>query len=327
MAGSLAASTTMFALAHGVTLGQINEATGLSQNILSAFDERLPNRVLPTIWNLILDANPGRAVTLEMATVASQMFLGVLSYGAQFATNFREALEIFSRFHKLLSDELELELLEAKKTTSLRFRHPMDAVDRGAASEVGVALGVRYYRQSGGSPEGLIEVQFSHPPTGPFEEYETFFGIPVCFGMPYNAIVFATEALHQRTPTSDPTAFASIQRHLEHVHEQLSTPDQLQEVREAIATNAARGDFSTEGLAKQMHVSLRVLQRTLSAHGTTAKQMLEQAREAHAREFLEDSSMSIEEVAFLLGYSEERAFRRSFKRMTGMTPAQFRKQL
>ena len=40
---------------------------------------------------------------------------------------------------------------------------------------------------------------------------------------------------------------------------------------------------------------------------------------------LADASLSLAEVAFLLGFSEQSAFTRAFKRWTGTTPASVRR--
>ncbi len=42
---------------------------------------------------------------------------------------------------------------------------------------------------------------------------------------------------------------------------------------------------------------------------------------------LRDREISIDEVAFLLGYAEPSTLFRSFKRWTGMTPRQYRRRM
>ena len=100
--------------------------------------------------------------------------------------------------------------------------------------------------------------------------------------------------------------------------------DPLAQVRYAIRVNAQRGEYGAELLAKRLAMSLRSLQRLTQEHGTSVQALLEHAREAHARELLGDAKLSFQEVAFLLGYSTQRAFRRAFKRWTGETPSSYR---
>ena len=77
----------------------------------------------------------------------------------------------------------------------------------------------------------------------------------------------------------------------------------------------------------QNHQRKGVLQRHVASHGTTLRTLLDETREEHGRQLLADPRLSVEEVAFVLGYADERSFRRAFKRMSGSTPAQFRRSL
>ena len=48
---------------------------------------------------------------------------------------------------------------------------------------------------------------------------------------------------------------------------------------------------------------------------------------AHAMKLLSSQKLNLEEVSFLLGYSEVRAFARAFKRQSGQTPSDFRRSV
>lgn len=326
MAASMVVSTMLFATAHGVSMEAITDATGLTLADCADLDARLPNEALPAIWRLITAANPDRAMSLQLASAAPASFLGALAYGAQFASDLRSALMTFVRYREVLSDLLHADLVEDEHPSSLRISHPMDALDDGAAAEVGIAMGARFVREIV-KLDGLVEVHFSHVPFGPQTAYTAWFGVPVLFEQDHNAMLFDTGTLDQRPPARDASLFAYIQAHLDLTSQRLAAPDKLARVRAEISHNAERSDYSAEGLARRMGMSLRVLQRFVGGHDTTVRALLDAARASNARELLSDRRLGVEEVSFLLGYSEERAFRRAFKRLTGTTPAQFRKSL
>jgi AraC-like DNA-binding protein len=73
-------------------------------------------------------------------------------------------------------------------------------------------------------------------------------------------------------------------------------------------------------------MSVRTLSRRLDAEGTSFRQILESVREELALAHLRNAAVEIGEVAFLLGYSESSAFHRWFKRRTGRTPLEFRRE-
>jgi AraC-like DNA-binding protein len=72
-------------------------------------------------------------------------------------------------------------------------------------------------------------------------------------------------------------------------------------------------------------MSPRTLQRQLRAEGTSLNRELQEIRRTLSIAALKNPGVAIDDVAFLLGYSEPSAFYRSFKRWTGQTPQEFRR--
>ena len=85
------------------------------------------------------------------------------------------------------------------------------------------------------------------------------------------------------------------------------------------AGNASIGDVAFE-----MALSERTLQRRLKAEGTTFQAELNRTRESLARYYLSRASITVPEIAFLLGYEEKSSFYRAFREWTGQTPEQMR---
>lgn len=73
-------------------------------------------------------------------------------------------------------------------------------------------------------------------------------------------------------------------------------------------------------------VSTRTLQRKLAHLGLTYSDILETARYENASRLLRNTDCRIIDVAFSSGYTDPAHFSRAFRRMTGVTPRQFREQ-
>ncbi|MBU1564903.1 MAG: AraC family transcriptional regulator [Proteobacteria bacterium] len=73
-------------------------------------------------------------------------------------------------------------------------------------------------------------------------------------------------------------------------------------------------------ISKKLRVSRRGLQTKLKAEETSFRRCLETVRKQIALDYLDRDDVSICEVAFLLGYSEQSAFNHAFKRWTGKIP-------
>jgi len=72
-------------------------------------------------------------------------------------------------------------------------------------------------------------------------------------------------------------------------------------------------------------MSQRSLTRHLADEGKTFAEILEQLQRRLASRYLADERMSVQQTAWLLGYSEVGAFNHAYKRWTGTTPRRTRK--
>ena len=84
---------------------------------------------------------------------------------------------------------------------------------------------------------------------------------------------------------------------------------------------------SDELIAKAVSMSTRSLRRRLSAEGTTYSQLLDAVRRELAERYIADTSRSLGEISYLLGFSELSSFSRAFKRWTGKIPGEYRRSL
>jgi len=71
-------------------------------------------------------------------------------------------------------------------------------------------------------------------------------------------------------------------------------------------------------------MSSRTLSRKLGEEGTSFAEILDQLRAALAKRYLDDETLPVSEIAWLLGYREVSSLTHAFKRWTGITPGEFR---
>jgi AraC-like DNA-binding protein len=123
--------------------------------------------------------------------------------------------------------------------------------------------------------------------------------------------------------TSDPRAFrladAMCERELLRLHAGRSWVARVQRI-----LHETRVGFpSLHQTARQLHVTPRTLHRRLTAEGTSFRAVLDDVRHRAAVEQLRSGEATIQEVAYLLGYSDPANFRRAFRRWTGSPPSAY----
>lgn len=86
------------------------------------------------------------------------------------------------------------------------------------------------------------------------------------------------------------------------------------------------GTTALADVAEIAGISIRTLQRRLAHLGLSYSDLLDTVRYENASKLLRDTDCRIIDVAFSSGYTDPAHFSRAFRRMTGVTPRQFREQ-
>ena len=169
-------------------------------------------------------------------------------------------------------------------------------------------------------------VEFQHDPPADISEHLRLFRCPIEFRAATNRLSFNSSSLSVPIEQADASLCALLDRHAQELLAKYPPRDSLvDQVRSIIASEFRGGDPSLERVADQLRLTPRTLQRKLHELGTSHNDLLDQMRRQLAMRYLREREMAICEVAYLLGFSESSSFHRAFKRWTGVTPKEFRK--
>ncbi|MCX4691698.1 AraC family transcriptional regulator [Streptomyces sp. NBC_01408] len=173
----------------------------------------------------------------------------------------------------------------------------------------------------------LSYASFSYPPPPHEEEYEILFDCPVRFGAGRTAAAFDAHWLSAPLVRDEPALDAMLRRA---PFDLLSRPEYGTTVAEQVRrtlTQQLRGSPRLPALgevAARLAVSPATLRRRLQQEGTSFQQLKDHVRRDAAIAGLAESGEPIAELAARLGFSEDTAFHRAFRRWTGTTPGAYR---
>jgi AraC-like DNA-binding protein len=252
--------------------------------------------------------------------------VGVLGYLVLASDNLAEAMRAYQRYERLFYG---VDLAEVcLHGNEVEIRWPADDTTGDLADETAIAALVTFLRKQIDNPPPPTHVAFvfqASPERA--QACEAFFECPVTFGASHTSVCFPIAYLSIPMPHREPGLRALLDRQARALLDALPDPNAFDKaVQQTLVRMLPDGDASVDKVAAALHQSTRTLQRRLADSGMTWQQLLDRTREQLARQYLRDRNLSLAEIALLLGYSEQSAFTRSFKRWTGRTPLSFRSQ-
>ena len=156
-------------------------------------------------------------------------------------------------------------------------------------------------------------------------EFARILGCPVKANAAWSGISVPQQTWRLPLRRRDPILRQVLEGHADEILARLPAHTGLAlEVQRALASRVAGGDTRIESVGRVFGMSARTLQRRLADEGLSFQKLLDDARKVAAGRYLDESTLAIGEIAYLLGYSEAAAFHRAFKRWYRATPEAFR---
>jgi AraC-like DNA-binding protein len=168
-------------------------------------------------------------------------------------------------------------------------------------------------------------VQVTHPDPGYGGEYERVLGAPVTFNAPRNAMLMDEKWIFHRIQAHPRYVFGIFSERAEALLKSLKDSKTVRgRVEGQLMPILHTGEPRMEAVAEKLGLSRQTLARRLKAEGVTFENVLDDLRHRLALDYLQGRKVSVNETAYLVGFSEPAAFSRAFKRWTGVSPSTVR---
>lgn len=244
----------------------------------------------------------------------------------------RSFCERLARYYHWVSQSKAVEFTSAGDEAVLSYSVTSDSVptDRDWLVQASgwAATFLKLLRMAKSPDFSPLRVEFSAAePAGFKDEYEHYFACEVRFASTGDRLVFAAAELDAPLPggnaelarRSEMMVFREVQR--------LGDYDPTNSVRIALFDLLPRGRTQLEDVADYVDIDAETLRADLKDAGVNFQQVLMDTRRELAGEFILRADLSVNEIAYMLGFSDCSNFARSFRRWTGQSPSDFREQL
>jgi len=315
-----------FAVSRGAPRNTLLARSKIRPDDLTDQDARLPLQAYTALMKEGVNCCGEPALALqfgEASTMAEMSIIGLI-VGSCESTG--QALGEINRYAQLMLDEqdnLPRDRLEVVRDQDQTWLVSTSSAYREYAHLVEAAFArmVCGSRRIFPNEPFAKEVHFTHEEPLYRYEYDRIFGMPIYFESSRNALLIHESYLELKFPFSSKYVFGVFSNHADALLTKLEHSTTFRgKVEHALIPILHMGGTNMEKVAKKLGVSRSTLYRRLGVEGVTYEQVLDELRCQMAERYLQEKKVTVNETAYLVGFSDPSAFSRAYKRWTGQRP-------
>nr|MBV6630151.1 AraC family transcriptional regulator ligand-binding domain-containing protein [Oceanococcus sp. HetDA_MAG_MS8] len=296
---------------------------------LSRFDARRPLRNAQwwAFLQRIQAQYPQSPIGLDIGARVRLHHLGALGYVLANAPSAGEAWRLFERFQPSLFNGGFAEMRLDGDQLCLEWGNDFGDVGTRLSDHVLMAGTMSVARQLTRMPTLAPQrLEWMGPEPAQRRRFEAFFQCAMDFDCPSLRVWLPPAAIQLALYPPESMRMASMLEGAADEPVLTATDELLRALHQALLAQMQLGHPHIDAVAAKVGMSRRGLQRFLAGYGVSYSSMVDAARKRMACVYLRDRQVSLSEVALLLGFSEQSAFNRAFRRWLDMSPTQYLRQ-
>jgi AraC-like DNA-binding protein len=321
IAAGLVRSLLEFAVSRGACQGSLIERCNIDVQTLQDQDNRVPFATYVALMRAGQEFASDPALALHFGETCDLADMSIVGLIGRASETMDEALKQINRYHQLAADlggETAEPLIVSREGGQLWLVDKRRLPDFPEFTEAFFARMVASVRRGGDIPLAKA-VHFCHAAPPYRDEYDRIFRAPIVFESARNALVLDDFWLTFRNPSAQRYAFGVFSARAEALLQKLESAKTARSCVESLLIPTLHsGETSMGVIAAKMGISAKALFRKLKAEGVTFEKVLDELRHRMAVDYLRKAS--INQTAYLVGFSDPASFSRAFKRWTGTSP-------
>jgi AraC-like DNA-binding protein len=329
VSAGLAGALFDYAVARGADGARLRAQAGLGPAALDDPDKRVPLERYVSLMRAAKSLSGDPALALKFGAETDFRRFSIVGLIAHASATMAEALEQMNRYSRLVAEVVGVsdgprfvhEMREGKLWLEDRRRDPNDFPEMTESTLSRFICGARRdFPQE--TFAYAATVTHAAPPYA--AEYERLWGVPVTFNAPRNAIEMNARWPSVQIQPHNRYVFGVFSAKAEALLESLQRSGTLSgEVESLVMTMLHTGGARADVVAARLGVSRQTLYRRLKSEGASYDALVNDLRRRLALHYLSERKVSVNETAYLVGFSDPTAFSRAFKRWTGSSPRQY----
>ncbi len=272
----------------------------------------------------IEDIVPDRKMPILLATVENIETITPPIFGAYCSANARECIRRIAQYKTLVGAVIfEVSENERGITVEIKGEENIELPEIIVGVEMVLLTNlIRRATKENVTPVQIqVQTAFSNP------EYEQFLGRKAELGEA-NSITFSSGDAEIPFITRNESMWSFFEPELKKRLGEMETDDSFSaKVRSVLIEILPAGKSGIEDVATVLGISRRSLQRRLKEENTTFQKQLNHVRKLLAKNYIKNTQLSSEDIAYLLGYQDLNSFFRAFSLWTGESVTAYKQQM
>ncbi len=302
---------------HGIELAALTDPSA-----------RLPADATDAVVRDVATRCGDPAFGLQAAHCWHPTHLGALGHAWLASSSLKRGLERLHRYWQLIGQRSSIALREQPDGVAVVLSNPRsDPIVAAATTDIDFSVLVAMCRMNAGDGFAPVRVNLIRPEPADRAPWDAFYGCPVHFGSEERSVVLPREEVESPLSTSNRHLVGMLDRMLAEDLARLDRSDVVARCKTLLNKRLASGEVTATQVARDLAMSRRTLHRKLADAGTTWQQLVDDTRRDLALRLIEDPRRPIGEITFELGFSQQSAFARAFRRWSGSSPTRYRETL
>ncbi|MCK4833168.1 MAG: AraC family transcriptional regulator [Gammaproteobacteria bacterium] len=300
---------------------------GIDPALISNPNARIDIELIDKLWTEAVTVIDDPTFGVKMVEFWHPSMIGALGYTWLVSSTLRRAMRRVDRYIHAVSEGLETKLEDTPAGLRLSIYIVDSVTVQPQQHTLIVAVLMHMCRFNFGDDLVPTKVCLARPEPADVKDITDYFRTDVQFDAEVDSLTIAR--------ADADSVLSSANKEIALMHDEIlmkylvviKKGDIVQQVQSIILDNLPDGQVTDKLVASELNLSERSMQRRLKEHKTTFRFLLDGVREMVAKQYIENPVNRMSDIAFLLGFSEQSAFSRAFKKWTGKSPVEYRNSL
>ena len=312
---------------EGIDPAPLYKKAGINPQLLSNPNARISVQCVDKLWQQAADVIQDPCFSVKMAEFWHPSQIGALGYAWLASSSLRRAINRAVRYIHVVTEDLNLEVADTPAGLKVTVDLEGSVFTLPQHHDLILTILMHMCRFNFGEELLATEIKLAHPEPDCSSKIIDYFRTDIEFDAEQSSLSIARADADK--------ALASANKQIALMHDEMlmkylfeiKKGDIVQQVKSIILDNLPDGQVTDKLVANELNLSERSMQRRLKEHQTTFRYLLDNVREMVAKQYIENPMNRMSDIAFLLGFSEQSAFSRAFKKWTGKSPVEYRNSL